>query len=117
MDSRRGRSSARNHRPAPRRPWWKRHAKQAGAVVIPAAGMLVGAWFLWFAGPPQSAPSGSTQSSAAAPLTVHTSGPGLSAKTAIFYGGGEEDTALVTKRGFEPQGQLLALMKHPESAT
>src|SRR5439155_4741188 len=102
MDSRRGRSSARNQPPAPRRPWWKRHAKQAGAVVIPAAGVLVGAWFLWIAGPPQSAPpalSGSTQSSAAAPLTVHTSGPGLSAKTTIFYGGGQ-DTAFVTKSGF-----------------
>ena len=109
MDSRRGRSSARNHPPAPRRPWWKRHAKQAGAVVIPAAGVLVGAWFLWFAGPPQSAQPG-------APLTVHTSGPGLSAKTAIFYGGGQ-DIAFVTKSGFEPQGQLLALMKQPESAS
>ena len=114
MDSRRGSSSARYHPPGSGRPWWKRHKKQAGAVVIPAAGVLVGAWFLWIAGPPQSAPPaspGSTESSTAAPPTALTSGPGLSVNTTMYYIGGQ-DTTFVTKNGFEPSGQLLALMEH-----
>src|SRR5450755_2984586 len=117
MDSRRGSSSARYHPPGSGRPWWKRHKKQAGAVVIPAAGVLVGAWFLWIAGPPQNRPppasAGSTESSTAAPPTALTPGPGLSVNTAMYYIGGQ-DTTFVTKNGFEPSGQLLALMEHTE---
>ena len=51
----------------PRPPWWKRRAtKVTGAVLVPALAVLVGAWLLWIAGPPQPSP----------PVAVGTTQPG-----------------------------------------
>ena len=85
---------------------------QAVAVSLAALAIVVAvliAWHPWSGGTQLPAP-------APAPLTVRTSGPGLSAKTTIFYTGGQ-DTTFVTKNGFAPQGQLLALMKHTGSTS
>jgi len=66
MRFRRGRNPISNSPPPA---WWKgRGAKIFGAVVGPATVALVGAWFLWIAGPPQSSPASSSSSpDAAAP--------------------------------------------------
>lgn len=69
MDHRQGRSLIRNH---PRPPWWKRRpAKILGVIVAPAVAGLVGAWFLWLAGPPQL-----TSPAPGKPLAASSNGTG-----------------------------------------
>jgi hypothetical protein len=102
----------------PPKPWYRRGSAWGTGTILGTviAGVLIAVIVKLLNLNSSDQPATPQSASAPAPLTVRTSGPGLSAKTTIFYIGGQ-DTTFVTKNGFGPQGQLLALMKHAGSTS
>jgi hypothetical protein len=76
LDHRHRQAPVRTHPP---RPWWKRRAAKLSAVITPAVAAVLGAWFLWLAGPPGSA---APATPAPAPSTAAQPAAGQPGKTA-----------------------------------
>ena len=101
-------------RSQPSPPWWKRLPTKVTATVSAIAVTVVGgflaSWFVWFAGPSQSAQELARPISTSRIQPIgHSSGPGLGVETSAFYVA-DVDTSFVTKDAFPPSSSLNAVL-------